>query len=557
MVSGSTLAVLACSPGGGGGAGGGAGLTLDCKQNPTHSLCAGDAKGGDGIAADGTVGPDVPAGTEAGPICVPACTGKVCGSDGCGGLCGSCEKGTTCAGGQCVAGACGDGGVSVEGVFKVQDGIAFDQASVVVSHKMDIDAVEDGCLTHVEVTFQLGSGCVLKLTGGEVQDPAGGLRASEITFVADSQCPGFSDTAEGTYDSLSLMKVARIVSSPSKVQDKNAAESCLQASFKVELEGVLMSPEEKLTVGKTELVVTGEFTSFGSTTAGCPCKPACADRECGSDGCGFTCGTCSSEQEACDEEIGQCVCKPYCDGDAECGDDGCGGACGTCPTGMSCNDSGQCVATCTPKCTGKQCGNDGCGGTCGTCATGKSCNPSGQCLATCTPNCTGKVCGIDGCGGTCGTCTTGKSCNPSGQCVATCTPNCTGKQCGIDGCGGTCGTCATGKSCNTTGECVATCTADCADKVCGDDGCGGSCGTCQTGEICSAGGFSCEPTGGACGEVTYEGCCDGTELKYCENNQLLAGDCSTNGCGWDDQNGYYTCGFSGSDPSGFNPKTCP
>jgi hypothetical protein len=37
--------------------------------------------------------------------CVPSCAGKVCGSDGCGGSCGSCAPGETCAptGNQCLA----------------------------------------------------------------------------------------------------------------------------------------------------------------------------------------------------------------------------------------------------------------------------------------------------------------------------------------------------------------------------------------------------------------------------------------------------------------------
>jgi hypothetical protein len=38
------------------------------------------------------------------PACTPSCTGKACGSDGCGGSCGTCAGGTTCsAAGQCVA----------------------------------------------------------------------------------------------------------------------------------------------------------------------------------------------------------------------------------------------------------------------------------------------------------------------------------------------------------------------------------------------------------------------------------------------------------------------
>jgi MYXO-CTERM domain-containing protein len=54
-----------------------------------------------------------------------------------------------------------------------------------------------------------------------------------------------------------------------------------------------------------------------------------------------------------------------------CGDDGCGGSCGTCPQGQTCTD-GECKVppSCVPSCAGKTCGDDGCGGSCGACAGG-------------------------------------------------------------------------------------------------------------------------------------------------------------------------------------------
>ena len=45
----------------------------------------------------------------------------------------------------------------------------------------------------------------------------------------------------------------------------------------------------------------------------------------------------------------QCVCTPQCSG-KQCGSNGCGGSCGTCPTGQICSSNGQCVSnniTCT------------------------------------------------------------------------------------------------------------------------------------------------------------------------------------------------------------------
>ncbi|MEI6835980.1 MAG: hypothetical protein WCK59_04045, partial [Candidatus Falkowbacteria bacterium] len=90
-----------------------------------------------------------------------------------------------------------------------------------------------------------------------------------------------------------------------------------------------------------------------------------------------------------------------------CGSDGCGGTCGTnagsCAAGQTCNTSGVCVSTCIPSCAGKNCGSDGCGGTCGTNAG--SCTGNDTCISgvcQCVPNCTGNVCGgDDGCSGKC------------------------------------------------------------------------------------------------------------------------------------------------------------
>ena len=62
----------------------------------------------------------------------------------------------------------------------------------------------------------------------------------------------------------------------------------------------------------------------------------------------------------------------------------------------------------------------------------------------------------------------------------------------------------------------------------------------------------------ACGSVSYEGCCDGTTLKYCDSGKLETLDCTASPkCGWDSSAKYYDCGTAGgSDPSGKSPKAC-
>ena len=57
-------------------------------------------------------------------------------------------------------------------------------------------------------------------------------------------------------------------------------------------------------------------------------------------------------------------CTPDCK-NKTCGDNGCGGSCGTCTSGMSCNENGQCqgdaCATATVCNTSADCGSTACG----------------------------------------------------------------------------------------------------------------------------------------------------------------------------------------------------
>lgn len=194
---------------------------------------------------------------------------------------------------------------------------------------------------------------------------------------------------------------------------------------------------------------------------------------------------------------------------------------------------------------------------------------------TCTPDCTGKACGADnGCGAKCsGTCDTGKEC-VNYQCIVSgCTPACDGKFCGEDdGCEGKCTDCENvDETCNLdTFVCEATtCEGDCTDKFCGeDDGCGFNCTDCATaGESCNMDTWACEAIPAGCNGVSFEGCCDGTNLKYCDpaTDTVVEGDCvldsdpAKHTCGWGtfNEGDLYGCGGSGEDPLGNYPIACP
>jgi len=72
---------------------------------------------------------------------------------------------------------------------------------------------------------------------------------------------------------------------------------------------------------------------------------------------------------------------------------------------------------------------------------------------------------------------------------------------------------------------------------------------------CSAG----DPIQAGCGSYTYEGCCEGQILLWCENGWLCGSDCSLLPyCGWDAAQTIYNCDTLGNPAPGNNPPMqCP
>jgi hypothetical protein len=132
--------------------------------------------------------------------------------------------------------------------------------------------------------------------------------------------------------------------------------------------------------------------------------------------------------------IPQCI--PSCPLGAQCGSNGCGGTCGEGCSGLTpiCSNY-QCTAEpCVGSCFGKECGNNGCGESCGSCLNEHGttlCNSSFLCEPSCLVlwgNCDGNR--INGCetpltsNYNCGGC--GVVCNSTQTCVSgTCVTSCT------------------------------------------------------------------------------------------------------------------------------------
>ena len=310
------------------------------------------------------------------------------------------------------------------------------------------------------------------------------------------------------------------------------------------------------TCGKTYTLPDGNKAYAGpccsdAATKCTNCVKSCSGKQCGDDGCGGSCGSCSSSKQC---EADQCVSKT-----------GCSGRCGTynrleypgispdivgkvCSCHERCIVEGDCCADfhtacashCEPFCAGRECGQDGCGGSCGGCGKGEACDADGRCVrpGSCAGRCgaasvlktdgTACMCQID-------------ECVPDSKVLPCCDDACSECSSGI-GCIGKCGETsfeATGAVCSCEADCgqvqagdtlqglpccadyaanCGACVRRCSGKQCGDDGCGGVCGQCGGDEFCSAantcqalacGGRQCGPglTGGSCGVCAGDEVC--------------------------------------------------
>jgi len=320
------------------------------------------------------------------------------------------------------------------------------------------------------------------------------------------------------------------------------------------------------------------------------CKPSCAGKECGEDGCGGTCsacdvgvcanykchsgvgcavtstpgcGGCPCQACVCDSDSYCCktawdegcvqLCILDCDGCGKldsCGDGACNAAqkedCGTCPEDCPCGELQACVQS--------QCAVDYCE---------LGIGPQGCCMGDALVLCAQDEVSQTDCtlqGGVCGWYTgnselpAGYYCGPEGS-VSTdgdpsgtypiacpeCTGSCKDKECGNDGCGGDCGSCAAGQAC-VAHQCVA-CEDTCGSKECGPNPCGQSCGECGAGKVCKSGqcvecvpdcaGKQCGPDGcgGSCGECDATETCVAGVCKFVCKPDCTDKECGSDGCG--------------------------
>jgi agmatine/peptidylarginine deiminase len=475
-------------------------------------------------------------GCAAGQGCTPSCAGKACGNDGCAGSCGTCATGFLCQANQCVADASSCGGIPYEGCCAGKALKFCEQGSLKTWNCQDscgwavagyYDCAASGSDPSGEFPIACpGAACTPSCQGAGPLGPSfecgdDGCGGSCGTCNANQQCQGgacvaLPATGCGDTSWEGLCDGGKVTwCEAEQLNSEKCQSGCCGWAPNASYYGCY--PSDACGTCYNECTAGSQGCSQESTHAWA-CQAATDDYPCTTRGW----VACPS---GCDPTTGACKtdCTPSCQGAAplgpsfECGSDGCGGSCGTCLGAETCSD-GLCVAgPCAPKCAGKQCGSNGCGGSCGECASGQTCGADGTCAAAPTP------CGEMPEEGICG-----------GEVLTWCkagaigTTDCKaiGKTCGL----------LEGKY-----TCVAPegCLPACGGKACGPDGCGGACGSCPAGQVCGDGLCVAAST---CGEVTFEGVCEGNLTKWCENGTLQSYDCTIQGrvCGFKLGAGY-TC----------------
>ena len=338
--------------------------------------------------------------------CEPQCAGKDCGTDACGGTCGTCLDGEFCNSDfQCVQTA-----------FEklVINEVDYDQPGADTSDFVELFNAGETNIALLNYTLEFINGA----TGAAYQSlnlggaPAQVLAPGEYVVVAQQALApntivvGFS-IQNGAPDGLRLVGLA------GNTVDSLTYEGVISGYT----EGDAGSPadagdSDNVGISRCDngvdtdnnasdfLVVPG---SPGSANI-CPvCEPSCVGKACGDDGCGGTCGSCSSPQFClpsgnCIDPIDSCAGSVACA--QQCAADG--------------GDIVECLSSCVPSdpeaatlyASWRGCIEPVCFGSVDAqCLQNTDCQQElDACLNPCTANCDNKVCGDDGCGGQCGVC---------------------------------------------------------------------------------------------------------------------------------------------------------
>lgn len=470
-------------------------VTCDAAtQEATSTYCPAQGAGTCGWSASGgtyacgTPGTAEPSATYAracgASICVPSCTGKTCGSDGCGGTCGTCDSGASCVGSSCCTPDC-----------------------------VGKSCGSDGC----------GGTCGTCTAGKACNDSQG-------VCVGSNACSGVPFNV-GCCDGQTF----KVCDQAYSLTDVNCSTSGGRCGWDSKAQAFGCN-----TIGAPHPTSAHPWACAGGPI----CVPDCTGKTCGPDGCGGSCGACPSG-ESCDNATGACEAQcggippeGCCGGDDDntlmwCGKSGgsvadinavdCGTAKNACGWNSSvgsylCSTDGSTdplgvhlkacpTITCTPDCTGKACGADGCGGSCGTCGTGQNCDTAGLCVQA------PAACGTIDWKGKC-TGNTLEFCSPDGRLIT-------------EDCDAAAATCAQNES---IGNAAFSCVKPTTYPPAPTGTCIDSCGTFTAGATCQCD-VDCAFRGDCCSDLSKEcpllGIADCGPSDACGNSNYLGTDSLT------------------------------
>ena len=452
--------------------------------------------------------------------CIPDCTGKACGDDGCGQSCGECTLDTECQEGQCVApqlGKMGDpcennldcismmcvvsavgpicskacgGDSSCPPIFNCEE-VKIGQATILacvptgecIAQCEGKECGDDGCAGSCGKCadgFSCDSGQCKSDAGASCEAPQDCFGGLCINFQSGTKCSVPCSTDSGCPDGWKcgpwLSALVQHVCAPPGTM--TAHENCMDVA-----ECISGCPA-------TGSACNASCFFFGTITAQEEYAPLwwCAETNC------F--GPCREQGDSC---LSNCVLEQCFQEFAVCW-----------PGTTSCQEAFQCVSACD--------GKSDCADLCYNEAL-----PAAKKQLVALLDCVSALC-PPGTGGDCFKAAVAETCKePYEACSDSCAPICGDAKCGDDGCGGVCGECDESFECM-QGECVEGCATDCDGKQCGDDGCGGQCGTCPQGEYCAV--DVCAPEGVCFDHAEQK--CEGDALFWfdsCGTQQELVAEC--------------------------------
>ncbi len=264
--------------------------------------------------------------------CEPQCDGKECGDDGCGFVCGHCGEIGICVGGKCLLGQ----GSPCEMDAECASGycVEYNQGKVCT-----ILCAEECPSNWTCVQVQSGPDVTYVCLPKECEPDCSGVSCGDDG--CGGSCGGCVDGLVCTLDSCVDGACSHSLDPQWCFIENQCAEggaqpfagSCLQCNPALSQDDWSWMPDG---IGCPDSMLSYCFE-------GECCDPLanCTFKECGDNGCGGSCGSCS-EQSTCQNGVCVSTCVPACD-NVECGDDGCGGSCGECNFQMTC-ENGSCVS---------------------------------------------------------------------------------------------------------------------------------------------------------------------------------------------------------------------